>query len=158
MTNIKKATFTMGLPGAGKSTVLNTLNYYNGDYTIIDPDAIKAEQLDYNPKQPQIYHTWSQEQAKKRIMMAIVDNKNIVVDGTGTSVERYAKQIKELKVNGYEITLLYVKVSLNTSLERNSKRDRVVPESVILEKFETIEIAFDILSSMVDIIKVVDNN
>lgn len=155
---MKKATFTMGLPGAGKSTVLETLNYYNGDFTIIDPDAIKAEKLDYDPKQPQVYHTWSQEQAKKRFMQAIIDNKNIVVDGTGTSVERYAKQIKELKINGYEVTLLYVKVSLNTSLERNSQRERVVPKNVILEKFETIEIAYELLSSMVDIIKVVNND
>lgn len=155
---MKKATFTMGLPGAGKSTVLETLGYYNGEYTIIDPDSIKQEKEDYDPKQPQIYHTWSQEQAKKRFMLAIVEDKNIVVDGTGTSVERYAKQIKELKLNGYEITLLYVRVKLETSLLRNSKRERVVPESVIMEKFETIEIAFDILSSMVNEIKVVNND
>ncbi|GCD12597.1 AAA family ATPase [Clostridium tagluense] len=155
---MKKAILTMGLPASGKSTVLNNLGFLNGDYTNIDPDLIKAEKLDYDPKQPQVYHSWSQVETKKRIAMAIIEEKNIIIDGTGTNTEKMAKYIRDLQVEGYEVTLLYVKVSLKTSLERNSKRERNVPEEIIREKFETMAISFEILSSMGDIIKVVDNN
>jgi predicted GTPase len=51
----KIAILTMGLPGAGKSYVVNK-NFNTSEFTVIDPDAIKEEKEDYNPKQPAIYH------------------------------------------------------------------------------------------------------
>lgn len=154
---MKNAILTMGLPGAGKSFVLHN-NYDLTQFTLIDPDEIKKEKPDYDPKNPSVYHAWSQIQTKLRINQAIADNNNLIIDGTGTNVEKMYKQITELQAVGYNVTLLYVNVSLKTSLERNAKRERNVPESIILEKFETITYAFDILSKIVNDIKVVNND
>ncbi len=154
---MKKALLTMGLPAAGKSTILNR-DYDLTGYAVIDPDEIKKEKSDYDPKHPEVYHVWSQQQAKLRITQAIAMNQNIIIDGTGTNVEKMYKQITELQSNGYTVELLYVSVALKTSLERNRNRERNVPESVILEKFDTITYAFEILSKIVDNITVVNND
>lgn len=156
MENKKVAILSMGLPGAGKSYVLNE-NYNMEDYILIDPDRIKEEKEDYDPKHPEVYHEWSKKEAKMRMAMAVYQGQNLIIDGTGTNVEKMYKQIKELQMQQYKVILLYVKVSLKTSIKRNSERERNVPESIIYEKFETIEYAFDILSGIADEIKVVVN-
>jgi len=154
---MKKALLTMGLPASGKSFILKN-NYDLSKFTLIDPDEIKKEKLDYNPKQPSIYHDWSQKQAKLRILKAITEGQNIIIDGTGTNVEKMYKQITELQSNQYEVEILYVSVSLKTSLERNAKRERNVPEAIILEKFDTITYAFEILSKLSDKVTVISND
>ena len=68
------------------------------------------------------------------------------------------KQITELQSNQYEVEILYVSVSLKTSLERNAKRERNVPEAIILEKFDTITYAFEILSKLSDKVTVISND
>lgn len=153
----KLAILSMGLPGAGKSYVLDN-NYDMSQYVMIDPDAIKQEKSDYDPKNPAVYHDWSKRQAKIRTLQAIDNEQNIIIDGTGTNVEKMVKQIIELQSCGYEVTLLYVKVSLATSLYRNSKRARNVPEEVIYEKYELIGTAYEILSSYADIARVINND
>lgn len=154
---MKKAVLTMGLPGAGKSYVLNE-NYDLNNFVLIDPDEIKKEQHDYDPKRPEVYHEWSKKEAKIRTQIAIYNQQNIIIDGTGTNVEKMYKQIKDLQIEGYEVELLYVKVKLQTSLERNAKRERTVPQNIIFEKYETITYAFEILSGIADIVTVINND
>lgn len=147
----------MGLPGAGKSTILSN-RYEMENYTLIDPDKIKEEKADYDPKNPDVYHAWSKQEQEIRTAQAVYNNENLIIDGTGTNVELMYKRIKELQSKGYEVELLYVKVSLKTSLKRNSQRERNVPERVIYSKYETISIAFEILSDIADKISIVKND
>ena len=143
-----KALLTMGLPGAGKSHVLSTK--YAGfcqSAVMIDPDLIKQEKVDYDPKNPAVYHEWSKQEAKKRQMLAMVNGQNLVVDGTGTNVEKMVKQIRDLESMGYEVEVVYVRVKLTTSIQRNASRERTVPVEIIMEKHELISTAFEILSS-----------
>ena len=154
---MKKAIMTMGLPGAGKSTVLNK-NYDMSKYVVIDPDEIKKEKADYSDSNPSVYHEWSKREAKARLARAVADEQNVIVDGTGTNVEKMYKTIADLQSAGYSVTLLYVKVSLQTAIERNQSRARTVPENIVLEKFETISYAFEILSGAVNKVKVVNND
>lgn len=154
---MKKAIMTMGLPGAGKSYTLNN-NYDVTGYTIIDPDEIKKEKADYDDKKPSVYHEWSKKEAKARIARAMANDENLVIDGTGTNVEKMYKQITELQANGYTVEILYVKVKLETAIERNSKRARTVPVEIIHEKFETISTAYEILSSIANKATVINND
>ena len=157
MTTTKKAILTQGLPGAGKSWVLGK-NYNLEDYTVIDPDEIKKEKADYNDKQPEIYHEWSKAEAKFRMAAAIHKEENLVIDGTGTNVEKMAQWMIELQAAGYEVELLYVKVKLQTALDRNTARPRVVPAEIIYEKYETITTAFEILASIANTVTVISND
>jgi predicted ABC-type ATPase len=154
---IKTAILTMGLPGAGKSYVLKN-NYNLAEYVQIDPDLIKTEKSDYNPKKPEVYHEWSKKEAKIRTAKAIYNEQNLIIDGTGTNVEKMYKQIRELQSEGYIVELLYVSVSLETSLFRNAKRERNVPENIIFEKFETITYAYEILSKVANIARIINND
>lgn len=157
MKNNKKAILTMGLPGSGKSWTLEK-NYNLEGFKVIDPDEIKKEKADYSDDRPEVYHEWSKKEANFRIAKAIHENDNLVIDGTGTNVEKMLKYISELQVEGYEVELLYVKVKLQTALDRNQARPRTVPESIIYEKFETITYAFEILASKSDISTVIEND
>lgn len=156
-TNHKRAIFTMGLPGSGKSTTLKKM-YDLSNYAVIDPDEIKKEMPDYDPKNPAVYHEWSKEQADSRTTRAIAEGRNIVIDGTGTNEGKMLTQISDLQMKGYLVELVYVKVQLATAIERNNKRARTVPIDIILEKYGLIDRAVDILSKVVDEFKIVNND
>ena len=147
----------MGLPGSGKSWVLEK-NYNLEGFTVIDPDEIKKEQIDYSDESPSVHHNWSKKEAKMRIALAVYNNDNLVIDGTGTNVEKMAKNISELQASGYEVELLYVKVKLETAIQRNEARPRTVPIEIIKEKFETISYAFEILAGLADIATIINND
>lgn len=153
---MKKALLTMGLPAAGKSTTIDRHYKVNG-WVVVDPDEIKKEQPSYDPKKPEVFHEWSKAVAKARTAAAVEAGQNLIIDGTGTNVEKMYKQIKELQKAGYHVELLYVRVSLETSLRRNAARERVVPQHVIMEKFETITEAYEILNSVVNKATIIDN-
>lgn len=51
----------------------------------------------------------------------------VAFDGTGTKVVRRIERMKQARAAGYWIRLLYVRVSLETAMRRNSRRHRRVP-------------------------------
>ncbi len=146
---MKKALLTMGLPGGGKTTIMNT--YYNdlkNNSILIDPDEIKKEMSDYNPLQPHIYHDWSKKEANVRITKAIKRGENLIIDGTGTNIKKMTNYIDKLKEANYNIEIAYVKVNLETAITRNKTRDRVVDKNIILNKYEMIEKSYNTLSKI----------
>lgn len=154
---MKKAILTMGLPAAGKSTVINTSFNYNGQYKMVDPDLFKASHPDYDPKNPNALHAWSQIETEKAVFQYISAGVDMIIDGTGTNVEKMYKYVSLLQGQGYFVELVYVTVSLETSLRRNALRNRNVPESVVREKASTIAYAFELIAPKVDKVTVIDN-
>lgn len=150
----REMVFTMGLPGAGKSYVAE--RDYPG-FEMIDPDAYKAAHPDYDPKNPAALHEWSQIETERAFARAMAEGGRYVVDGTGTNAEKMVRRIREARAAGFDVTLLYVTVSLATSLARNASRERVVPEHVIRSKAADIATAFDIVSREADTVRVVEN-
>lgn len=155
------AIFSMGLPASGKSYMLGT--HYGehlkaGRLINLDPDEIKKEHPDYNVKNPNATHAWSQARTAERWDTALGGRKNVVLDGTGTNAERLVHRIEQAKERGYYTAVLFVTVPLEVSLERNSKRARVVPEHVIREKAETVRTAYKIVKPFVEAVHIVDNS
>jgi len=154
-----RAIFTMGLPAAGKSFILNRdFADFLEKAVHVDPDEIKKEHPDYDPDNPQEVHEWSKKKARKKMNIARAEGKDIVVDGTGTNLEKMLTWVREFQIDGYIVELVYVKVTLNTSLERNRKRDRTVPEHIVREKAEYVTTSFDVLSGEVDEVTVINND
>lgn len=151
------AVLTMGLPGAGKSTVMND-RYDLENWTLIDPDEIKKEHADYDPNRPELIHEWSKREANARQARAVANGEDIIIDGTGTNAEKMVKWTRELQAAGYTVELLYVQVSLATALARNAARERTVPEDIVREKADLISTSFDITAAHVDTVTVVDAN
>jgi predicted ABC-type ATPase len=151
------AIFTQGLPGAGKSFVI-AKEYGEADL-VIDPDAVKESHPDYDPKCPEALHAWSKEITEGQYRAAIVHPVNVlVIDGTGNNSEKMVRKIREVQAAGYEAHLLYVKVSLETSLARNAAREGNVPEHVVLEKAEDIETAHESVAAYADVTKIINND
>lgn len=151
----KTVTFTAGAPGAGKGYIIER------DYAelhVVDCDKHKQAHADYDPKNPGALHAWSSEMATKEFFSMLSGDDSFVFDGTGTDTAKLANFMNQATLAGFSTEVCYVKVSLATALKRNSERERVVPESLVREKFATIATAVDILSDYADTVRVVRND
>ena len=159
--NENKITFTMGLPAAGKSTVI--ANNYAG-FNVIDPDQIKKASPLYTAwlndmNSHPTFHADSTNKAKE-----IFDNVtangtgNHVVDGTGTNVEELVSKIMQANNSGFVTELVWVQITLEEAIYRNNTRERTVPVEILTSKAEYIDTAFDIASEYVDNAIIINNN
>jgi len=156
--NTRTVVFTMGLPGAGKSTVANR-EMPNAAW--IDPDEIKKSHPDYDPKNADAIHAWSQEETEKvwqNLLAGNTDDDITIMDGTGTNAEKMIRRIRQAQAAGFKAELFYVRVSLKTAIYRNANRERVVPEHIIRQKALDITTAFDICASEADAVQVINND
>jgi predicted kinase len=154
-TNQPTLILTAGLPGAGKSTYLKTSGI---NLPVVDPDEEKKSHPDYDPKQPFLIHDWSKRKARQKHVEYLAAGVDFIVDGTGTNARKYAQYIREARELGYRVELHYVRVSVETSLMRNAKRERNVPVSVIMEKAAVIEETTAMIGSVCDEFVIVDND
>lgn len=146
---MKKAILFIGLPGSGKTTIVNR-DYSNG-YTIVSADLIKQGHPDYDPSDPEPLHQWSVKEAELQ-MDALSDSGNsICMDSGGVNNSYSLRIIDMLKTKGYHITLVYVETPLNICLERNGERERKVPEQAIIEKSKMIGTCLEKQKSLVDL-------
>ena len=150
--------FTMGLPGAGKSTTLGRLGLLD-THEVIDPDAFKAAHPDYDPKRPELLHAWSKDKAERAFAAACAAGEGLyIIDGTGTNSDKMVRRMRQAQAMGFRCRLVYVRVRLSTALERNAKRARTVPEHIVREKALDIATAFELVSAVADVTDVVDND
>ena len=150
--------FTMGLPGAGKSTAMARMGLTD-THTVIDPDAIKAAMPGYDPKRPELGHEESTKAAEAMFLSALAGGVGQwIVDGTGTNAEKMGRRIRQAQAQGFTTRLVFVKVSLATALARNAARARTVPEYVVREKALDIATAFEIVAPAADSVVVVEND
>ena len=155
-----KAIFTMGLPAAGKSTLVEKRYAGRANYVIVDPDVIAAGLPGYDPKMPQLVHEKANAIAEERFQHALKarPRKHVILDSTGTRVSKLLGRMALARKAGYSIHLLYVTVPLEVSLQRNRERTRVVPEAVILQKAEEISASFNKVRPKVDSVEIVDTS
>jgi len=57
----------------------------------------------------------------------------MIIDGTGDNYEKIAKQKAHAESLGYDCYMVFVNTSLEIAMERNRKRDRTLPDSVVQE-------------------------
>lgn len=169
------AIFMAGLPGSGKTTVLNTL-YGLENVKILDLDSEMKLHPRYDPAHPaSIYadseaYRWANEKVEERFQSILKLRRPgcgpdrgplhrlVAIDGTGTKVPRRLRRIEEAKRAGYSIELLHSHVDITTALERNSWRTRQVPEEVMREYQSKLEAAIAAVSPFVDQYTRIDNS
>lgn len=130
--------YLVGLPGSGKSTYANKLK--EKGYKVFSSDSIRKElygdesiQGDGN-KVFNILH--------KRISENLKNNVNCIYDSTGISSKRrmsFLNSISNIKCT--KICILFA-TPYEICLERNSKRDRKVPEDVIRRMYTNFNIPY----------------
>ena len=151
---MSRAIVMIGGPGSGKTFIRNR---DFGDMDVLDSDQFKVTHPDYDPKDPGALHAWSTVQLTRAFFAKIATGEDFVLDGTGTSVERYATWMTQMSTAGYKVEIVYVKTTMAVALERNRNRERVVPEHIVREKHAVVATSFDILSGYADTITVINN-
>lgn len=150
----KELIIMTGLPGSGKSHIRKKMFF---DFKYIDCDELKAEIKGYDPQNPGAVHAQSKVLEKKVIYDFFNEGISFVYDTTASNSDKVVNMTKEAQSLGYEVTIVYVKVSLATSLKRNSERTRVVPESLILKKYALMDTSIQIIQSFADKFVTIEN-
>ena len=146
-----------GAAGSGKSYVREN-NAELRHLPVVDADAHKKKHPDYDPKNPGTVHAWSNAEAKREFFFMLGMGVDFIYDGTGTNAEKYVQFTIDAKSAGYDVEVVYVKVSRETSLKRNAARERNVPEDIVNAQHDTIAISIDIIAGYVDSVRVVKND
>ena len=146
--NILKAFFLAGGPGSGKSYVVKRttgglgMKIVNSD--IAFEKKLKAAGLstDLRELDPEIRDE-IRGQAKRITAKQKANYLNgrlgLIIDGTGKNYDKIALQATELKQLGYDVHMIFVNTSLDTALERNAKRDRKLPESLVIKSWNEVQ-------------------
>ena len=137
--HIFKAVFMAGGPGSGKSFVakkmlrgtgLKMVNsdevfelIMNKDNLPLDPDTIASPDGQSRRDNAKVL-------TKKRESIYIDGRLGLVIDGTGKDVMKIGKTQERLQQMGYDTMMLFVNTSLEVAQQRNTKRDRSIPDMV----------------------------
>ena len=142
------AVFMIGLPGSGKSRVIDyryALSFATrrpDNHTIVlDLDAELLQHPDYDPADPDILYLaqgqsayqWADARVEARFCAGLNDpeTRRLVVDGTGTNSERQIRRMQQARNAGFFVKALYVRVPVKTAIARAAMRKRgVKPERI----------------------------
>ncbi|BCR35204.1 ATP-binding protein [Mariniplasma anaerobium] len=151
---MKELIIMAGLPGSGKTYIRNK---YFADYKAVDCDELKKTIKGYNPDQPRALHFESKIAEKYEIYNNLKNKVPFIYDTTATNTDKIIKLTKLAQALGYIVKIIYVQVSLATAFRRNSKRHRVVPDEIIMDKYSKLEISLKILNKFADKVITINN-
>lgn len=116
-----------GLPGSGKSTIAKKIK----DSIIISTDDIREEINGDASNQDNASRVF--EIAFSRIKTNLIkkEYKNVIFDATNINYKKRRDLINKFKKDANKIKCIFVFADYKECLERNKKRDRVVPKEVI---------------------------
>ena len=146
--NIFKAFFLAGGPGSGKTFV--TKGSFGGTgLRMINSDtafevALKKNNLSLKMPEDEaeardIVRARAKATTGSMMDLSIKGRLGMVVDGTGRDYDKIKNQVAQLRQLGYDCYMIFVNTSLSVALERNSKRERSVPEYITKKSWEGVQ-------------------
>ena len=118
---------------AGKSRQIDQrYRSRNIPMTVIDLDAEMVAHPRYDPADPdsvyRLEEAWAFANARVEAnFQASLTNRSyarVIVDGTGTNIERQVRRMKEVRAAGWFVKVLYVRVPVKTAIDRAMLRTR----------------------------------
>lgn len=146
--NIFKAFFLAGGPGSGKSYVAKKTIGGSGLRTVNSDDAFEAllTKAGLSMKMPpeeeaerDVVRGRAKAVTKKRQDNYLEGRIGLIIDGTGKDYDKIARQSSALRELGYDTHMIFVNTSLDVALERNQKRDRTVPEPLVIKSWKEVQ-------------------
>ena len=146
--NILKAFFLAGGPGSGKSYVVKRttgglgMKIVNSDnaFEKLLKDAGLSLKMPPEEEEPrEKVRGRAKEITAKRQMNYIQGRLGLIIDGTGREYDRISKQARELEGLGYDTHMIFVNTSIDVALERNAKRARSVPTSIVINSWKATQ-------------------
>jgi predicted kinase len=147
---MKKAFVMLGAPGSGKSTLARSLvKERNFDY--ICYDLIRKELWG----DESVQGTWPEIHREVRKKLSLANS--VVIDGCHALSSHRKEIAKDLREFDYDhITGIYLNTPLKKCLEQNSKRDRKVPEYIVIRFWNTLHLNVDTLGNEFDALEIKD--
>ncbi|MGK3946630.1 hypothetical protein ABK046_50755, partial [Streptomyces caeruleatus] len=59
----------------------------------------------------------------------------MIIVGTAANIEKVKTKRDQLVELGYDTYIIFVQVNLQTALARNAKRERSIPEDIVIDKW-----------------------
>ena len=146
--HIFKAVFMAGGPGSGKSFVAKKmlrgtgLKMVNSDEVfelIMNKDGIEMTPDNVGSDAGQERREKAKVLTMKRKDIFLDGKLGVVIDGTGKDVMKIGKIKERLENLGYDSMMLFVNTSLDVAKERNLKRDRSVPEDMVVDMWKQVQ-------------------
>jgi predicted kinase len=147
--SIFKAVFLAGGPGSGKSFVVGKTALKALGFRLINSDKLFEKGLkraglttdpdDIASAQGQAVRASAIELTGKILEIALTGRMGIVVDGTGKDYAKIKKQVDMVRDLGYSVHMIFVNTDLETSLLRNSQRDRVLPDDMVTKMWKDVQ-------------------
>ena len=145
--NIFKAFFLAGGPGSGKSYVVRKTTGGTGLKVVNSDDAfekylkdagISLKMSTNDPRRDEVRDK-AKRITKARQANYVEGRIGLIIDGTGKDYDKISKQSVQLRQLGYDTHMIFVNTSLDTALARNAKRDRTVPESIVVKSWNDVQ-------------------
>lgn len=145
-----KAIFMAGGAGSGKSYVADHsvkgmgLKLVNSDPEfehLLKKNKLSLKMADADSplgKKQQALRAKGKALTAKRQEAWVQGMLGLVVDGTGKSYDKISRQAQALKSVGYDVGMIFVDTSLETSLARNAKRKRTVDPKIVEELWKGV--------------------
>ena len=146
--NILKAFFLAGGPGSGKSYVVKRttgglgMKIVNSDnaFEKLLKDAGLSLKMPPEEEEPrEKVRGRAKEITAKRQANYVEGRLGLIIDGTGREYDRISKQARELEGFGYDTHMIFVNTSIDVALERNAKRARSVPTSIVVNSWKATQ-------------------
>ena len=163
---ILKAVFLAGGPGSGKTWVARglfgipdrvnvsqtglkmvnsdkelkfLLNKYGfGTNLDILPDQLFRQLTDPSSDDYSGLRTFAKELTGVRKKQYMNGRLGMIIDGTGDDFKEIRKQKREVEKLGYDTYMVFINTSLDIALQRNEKRDRVLPTSIVKQSHREV--------------------
>jgi predicted ABC-type ATPase len=141
---IFKAIFTAGIPGSGKSYVLDKINDGNIMPRIVNTDKFVeyiSSLVGHDINSAEYYDLFVDRiklLTKNQFALYLNGGLPLFVDGTSNSAKSLFKRDGILKSFGYDTGMVWINTDLDTAIERAKKRERQVPEDFIREVFDKL--------------------
>ena len=146
--NILKAFFLAGGPGSGKSYVvkrttgglgMKIVNSANAFEKLLKDAGLSLKMPPEEEEPREKVRGRAKEITAKRQANYIEGRLGLIRDGTGREYDRISKQARELEGLGYDTHMIFVNTSIDVALERNAKRARSVPTSIVVNSWKATQ-------------------
>ena len=163
---IFKAVFLAGGPGSGKTYIAKGLfgipdrvnvsqtgmKMVNSDKELkyllnkfgfgTDLDSLPDEVFSNltNPKDPKYsgLRDFAKDLTGERRRLYQNGRLGMIIDGTGDDFKKIAAEKAELEKIGYDTYMIFVNTTLEVALQRNEKRDRVLPQKIVSDSHREV--------------------
>ena len=145
---IFKAFFLAGGPGSGKTFVTGNafggtgLRQINSDAAFersIKKAGLSLKMPDSEEEARDMIRTRAKALTGSMMDMSIKGRLGLVIDGTGRDYDKIKEQKALLELLGYDCYMVFVNTTLEVALERNSKRERSVPEYITRKSWTQVQ-------------------